>query len=279
MGGRRHRSAVDAVACLIQSTHDAWKRKQLMAALFMDVTGAFDHVNARRLVIRMQELGFDGDLIRWVQSFLSGRLVQLVIDGTQCPAHRIDSGVPQGSPVSPILFLIYLSAIFDTIEEAVPEIQLLSFADDIGLLAPGYSVQEVCEKLQRAPQVAIDWGEKNFVQCEAKKTEAVLFTRKRGQELRSQIQRAQITVGDHAVSFNSEATRWLGIWLDAGLTLKAHYQTRLQKARNAEARVRSLCRVQGLAPGLVRWIQVAAVQSVALYGAELWWRDQMNGAR
>lgn len=64
MGGRRQRSAVDAVTCLIQSTHDASKRKQLMAALFMDVAGAFDHVNGRRLVMRMQELGVDGDLTR-----------------------------------------------------------------------------------------------------------------------------------------------------------------------------------------------------------------------
>jgi ribonuclease HI len=280
MGGRKQRSAVDAVACLIQNTHDAWKRKQLMAALFMDVAGAFDHVNDRRLVMRMQELGFDGDLIRWVQSFLSGRLVQLVIDNTQCPAHRIDSGVPQGSPVSPILFLIYLSGIFDAIERAVPGVQLLSFADDMGFLAPGYSVQEACQKLQEAAQVAIEWGESNLVQFEAKKTEAVLFTRKRGQELRNQIQRARIMVGGHSVSFNSEATRWLGIWLDAGLTLKVHYQTRLRKARNAESRVRSLCRMQGLAPGLVHRIQVAAVQSVALYGAELWWRgqkDQLTG--
>lgn len=54
-----------------------------MAAPFMDVVGAFDHVNGQRLVMRMQELGMDGDLIRWAQLFLSGRLVQLVIDNTQ----------------------------------------------------------------------------------------------------------------------------------------------------------------------------------------------------
>jgi hypothetical protein len=83
-------------------------------------------------------------------------------------------------------------------------------------------------------------------------------------------------VGSHQVSFNSEATRWLVIWLDAGLTLKTHYHTCLRKARNAESRVRSLCQAQGLAPGLVHRIQVAAVQSVALYGAELWWRGQKD---
>ncbi|KAJ5701330.1 hypothetical protein N7488_008878 [Penicillium malachiteum] len=157
----------------------------------------------------MQGLGFDGDLIRWMQSFRSGWLVQMVINGTPCPVHRIDSGVPQGSPVSSISFLIYLSATFDAIEEAAPAVQLLSFVDDIGLLTSGSSAQEVCQKLQKAGQIAIDWSGRNFVQFEAKKTEAVLFTRERGQELRTQIWRAQIMVEGHAVSFNSEATRSL----------------------------------------------------------------------
>lgn len=140
MGSRKQRSAIDAVACLIQRTHDSWKRQQLMGALFMDVKGAFDHVNPGRLVSRMGELGLDGDLIRWTQSFLTDRKVQLIIDNTQCPTQPINSGVPQGSPVSPILFAIYLSGVFVEIERVVPGVRTLSFADDVGLLAPGYSV-------------------------------------------------------------------------------------------------------------------------------------------
>ncbi|KAL2004773.1 hypothetical protein VTN00DRAFT_3301 [Thermoascus crustaceus] len=61
-----------------------------------------------------------------------------------------------------------------------------------------------------------------------------------------------------------------------GLTLKTHYLTCLRKARTAEARVQALCCRQGLPPGLVRRIQVAAVQAVALYGAELWWQGQKD---
>ncbi|KAI9035824.1 ribonuclease H family protein [Aspergillus affinis] len=82
--------------------------------------------------------------------------------------------------------------------------------------------------------------------------------------------------GGQLVTFNPEATRWLGVWLDSGLNLKAHYQTCMRKARAAEARVLRLCQGHGLAPGLARQVQVAAVQSIALYGAELWWQGQRD---
>ncbi|KAL2012391.1 hypothetical protein VTN00DRAFT_5109 [Thermoascus crustaceus] len=276
MGSRKRRSAIDAVACLIQEVHQAWGQKQLAGALFMDVKGAFDHVDPAKLVKRMRELGIDGDLICWVRSFLADRRVQLMIDGTQCPEHPISSGVPQGSPVSPILFVIYLSGIFEAVEAAVPGIRALSFADDIGLIASGTSVEQICKQLQQAGETAIAWGQANAVQFDEKKTEAVLFTRKRGQELRNQVQRATVQVGQHQAPFKQEATRWLGIWLDTGLTLKKHYLTCLQKARSAEGRLKTLCHRQGLPPGLVRRIQVAAVQAVALYGAELWWQGQKD---
>jgi len=178
--------------------------------------------------------------------------------------------------VSPILFTIYLSGVFDAIERRVNGIQCLSFADDIGLLAPGYSVREVCDKLQETAKVAIEWGHDNVVQFDAGKTEGVLLTQKRGRDLNDQIQRAQVEVDGHCVPFNPEATRWLGVWLDSGLNLKAHYQTCMRKARAAENRVQHLCQNHGLAPGLARHVQVAAVQSVALYGAELWWQGQKD---
>jgi len=63
MGSRKQWSAIDAVACLIQNTHESWKLQQLVGVLFLDVKGAFDHVNQSRLVNRLIGLSLDGDLI------------------------------------------------------------------------------------------------------------------------------------------------------------------------------------------------------------------------
>jgi ribonuclease HI len=276
MGCRRHRSAIDAVTCLIHDVHQGWKEKLLSGALFIDVRGAFDHVDPARLVKRLGDMGIDGDLICWVASFLTDRKAQLVIDGHQGPEKLIYSGLPQGSPVSPILFIIYIRGVFEAIEARVSGVRPLSFADDIGLLTQASSIEQACRQLQQAGEVAIEWGAANGVQFDPEKTEAALFTRKKGRDLKDRFQRARLTLGGKDVAFNQEATKWLGVLLDTGLTLKAHYQERLQKAKKAEARVRALCRQQGLPPGLIRRIQKAAVQAVALYGAELWWRGQKD---
>ena len=108
MGAWKERCAIDAVALLVQRVEKIWAEKKLAAALFMDVKGAFDHVARNQLISRMVELDIDGDLIRWTRSFLTDRKIQLIIDGHANQEERIETGIPQGSPVSPILFLIYL---------------------------------------------------------------------------------------------------------------------------------------------------------------------------
>lgn len=104
MGARKERYAIDAVAVIVHQVEQAWAEKELAAALFMDVKGAFDHVAKNQLIARMLELGIDGDLVRWTSSFLTNRKLQLTIDGHTNQDRIIDTGIPQGSPVSPVLF-------------------------------------------------------------------------------------------------------------------------------------------------------------------------------
>lgn len=65
----------------------------------------------------MKDLDIDDDLIGWTQSFLTDRSVEIVINGCTNEKQKIESGIPQGSPVSPILFLIYISDVFSMVEK------------------------------------------------------------------------------------------------------------------------------------------------------------------
>jgi hypothetical protein len=97
----------------------------------MDVKSAFNNVSKTHLGKRMEALELDPDLIRWMNSFMTGRQVKLVLDGETGDASPVDTGIPQGSPAAPILFVTYLSGIFDEVERTVPGVKGLSFADDI----------------------------------------------------------------------------------------------------------------------------------------------------
>lgn len=129
----------------------------------MDVKGAFDHVSKEQLLIQMIELGIDGDLITWTGSLLTDRKVQLVIDGHENKEREIETGIPQGSPVSPILFLIYISGVFDKVSETSPLVTSLSFVDDLGFIASGSSVKEVVKLLENVAKAVLEWGGLNAV--------------------------------------------------------------------------------------------------------------------
>lgn len=110
-GSRKHRSSIDAVARFVQHAQESWARGNKTGLLLMDVKGAFDHVSKNCLLQHMEMKDVEGNIISWVQSFLTDRRLQLVIDGHTGDTRPIQTGVPQGSPVSPILFAIYLSGV------------------------------------------------------------------------------------------------------------------------------------------------------------------------
>lgn len=82
----------------------------------MDVKRTFNHISRNRLRRKMDPLGADGDLVRWTGSFISESKVR-VVDCHQCKIVEVETGVPQGSLVSPILFAIDLHGIFKKMEK------------------------------------------------------------------------------------------------------------------------------------------------------------------
>jgi len=145
----------------------------------MDVKSAFNNVSRAHLGRRMAALGIEPDLIRWTSSFMSDREVKLVLDGKTGQVKPVDTGIPQGSPAAPILFVTYLPSIFDEVEAAVPGVRGLSFVDDVSWWAEGKDDQSVAMKLAEAAAASISWAASNSVAFDHGKTEAAMFQRKR----------------------------------------------------------------------------------------------------
>jgi hypothetical protein len=176
----------------------------------------------------------------------------------------VDTGIPQGSPAAPILFVTNLAGIFDEVERAVPGIQGLSFADDIAWGAKGKDEEEVATKLVEAAAASLDWARDNGVAFDHGKTEAALFRRKRTAPT------ATIRVGTNDIPFNTDATRWLGVWLDSQLTLKEHHAIRLKEGRKALGRLCRLTGQMGLVPANCRKVMTHC---------EFWGRNRILSVR
>jgi hypothetical protein len=116
-GCRKRRSAIDAVGSLMKKVEEAWERGNTAAVLLMNVKGAFPHVAKGKLIKRMEEMGFELDLVRWVQSSMAQRKVIMSMDGTEGDIMHVEAGVPQGTTVSRVLIIIYLSGLLGEVEE------------------------------------------------------------------------------------------------------------------------------------------------------------------
>ena len=109
----------------------------------MDVAAAFPSIARGCLLQRMRNMKLDDDLVRWTDSFIRDSKVVISIDGQDGQPQAITTGLPQGSPVLPILFCIYISDVYTAVEQNVQEYQSISFVDDVTWFVEENSIEEV----------------------------------------------------------------------------------------------------------------------------------------
>jgi len=127
---------------------------------------------------------------------------EMVIEGNAIERHRVEAGVPQGSPVSPILFAINTAGLINWVEEYASA-KGLTFVDDLGWVATGNNVNQVVTTPERCAAKSIEWASRRGLQFDTAKMEAAPFTRRRGhkQHLWSKLT-TKIRVEDGFIRFN-----------------------------------------------------------------------------
>jgi len=113
----KKRSAIDAAAIMVDTVYSALKEDNITGVLLMDIMAAFQSVARRRQMHAMKAKQIDGDLIEWTERFLSDRTAEMIIEGNVLHSHPMEAGIPQGSPVSPILFAINTTGLITLVEE------------------------------------------------------------------------------------------------------------------------------------------------------------------
>jgi ribonuclease HI len=276
------RSAVDLTTCLTHDVEDALYRRQTASLLTLDVKGAFDAVLPGRLVRRLREQGWPPNLVQWVSSFATNRLVYIRLDGETGPGTDIQCGLPQGSPVSPILFMLYLAPLFKLADPSTSNSTSTryGYADDVALLAISPSLETNSQMLSATLQEALDWGTAEGITFEPAKSELLHFSRRRLDQDPSIT--PSVSAGPITASENTERPylRWLGVLFDKRLTFKWHVSESAAKALTVAQAIRSLNNtVRGVSPYLLRQVIIACVLRKAYFGAETWWPGRTRPSR
>ncbi|KJZ67920.1 hypothetical protein HIM_12691 [Hirsutella minnesotensis 3608] len=110
IGALPKRSAVNLVACLVHDIEEAFARKQIAKLVTLDIQGAFDTVLRNRLILRLREQGWPPNP-RWAGSFMQDKSARICYQDIVTDSSPQQCGLPEGSPVSPTLFLLYTEPI------------------------------------------------------------------------------------------------------------------------------------------------------------------------
>jgi len=274
IGGRKQRSAVDAVMALVHDIEMGKSSNWLTSVLMLDVKGAFDNVSRARLLKTMRELGLPDQYLSWTDNFMTDRKAALAFDGEKESIKPVETGIPQGSPISPILFLIYIRPLFDRLNSKFPSAGVPSYIDDVGIVYTGKSIKTNCRVLEEIAKEVFTWAEENAVTFDDSKSELIHFSTAQ----RRPTQTVELPNG--TVVQPSECLRWLGIWLDRKLSYNKHVQHKATAARRALGALQGLANSEnGLRQSAIRQLYISTVCSVADFGSEIWWRGQKGYAR
>jgi ribonuclease HI len=262
-GGRKLASTEHAIHFLLQQIHQAWSEDKVATLLLLDVSGAYDNVSPERLIHNLRKRRVSEKIVSWIASFLSHRTTTLKLQEYTATSTPIQTGIPQGSPVSPILYLFYNA---DLIEACKTEdTEAVGYIDDVSILAVGPTAQRNCKTLKGIHRRAEQWAVRHGSQFAPAKYELVHFTRD---------PRANSTHAlrlPHNTVKASPSCRYLGIHMDTKLRWEYHHE-KVEAGATQRLSALSALASSTWGTGVINLRQVyrAMIVPQMLYGCSAW---------
>ena len=152
---------------------DAFEKNEYAVGVFCDLSKAFDTLNHNILLSKLEHYGIRDITGQWFTSYLSNRQQFVDWNGCKTKTAKLETGVPQGSILGPLLFLIYINDL-----PSASNLKSIMFADDTNLLIRDKNFQNLIDNLNNELRGVDDFFKANQLKLNAKKTKLVCFRKK-----------------------------------------------------------------------------------------------------
>lgn len=257
-GFRPNFSTELAVHELSRHMYDALDKKLFQLTVFCDLTKAFDTINHPILFHKLQIYGIRGPALNWFKSYLNSRIQYVSYNNTQSHHKNIKSGVPQGSVLGPLLFLIYIN----DITLCTNRLNFILFADDTNIYVQGRNLITLQNTINNELTHVSSWLNSNKLTLNINKTYYMVTHSKSITP-----HPIDIKINNTSIKQVKEA-KFLGVIIDNTLQWKSQIDTvnnKLSKMIGVIYKIRNSC-----SPECIKLIYNALIYPHLLYCSSIW---------
>lgn len=241
------------------------EKGKLCGAVFLDLTKAFDTVDHGILLSKLSAIGLSGNSLKWFQSYITERRQRTCCESELSSELPVTHGVPQGSILGPLLFVIYINDLPSVLESCSASL----YADDTVVYCYGSSSQELSEKLNRNLLTVAKWLNEHKLTLNLEKSKCMLIGSNRKLESKVPL---TVSILDYKVD-NVCSFKYLGILISSDFTWTYHVE---YIAKKVNQRLGLLKRVKHLLPFKSRLLYYNSIVMPLFDYADLVWGDKHN---
>ena len=212
-GFRPNHSTSMAIAELVDKINTAVERNQSTIGILLDLTKAFDTIDHNILLYKLEHYGFRGIVLEWFKNYLSNRKQFVYYNSSKSECKDIICGVPQGSILGPLLFILYINDITNTSSI----LDFILFADDTTILYSSDKIESKINLVNNELKEVSNWFKANKLSVNASKTNFMIL----GTPKMSSVKHIEIILDNTSLE-RVQKTKFLGVLIDECLTWKSH---------------------------------------------------------